>query len=261
MTIRKYRKKPVVIEAVQWTGENMGDILGFFGGCALREDQDIIISTLEGEMRARPGDWIIKGVKGEHYPIKDEIFRETYEAAEALALAAEAAAVKVKPLVWEESYYVVHASGSIEFFKHESEAASQADFLGRDFYVYGQENAFSRRCGDRLSAEYGEWVSEEQENHDQYIRSYIAEPSPAARTALADARKAGKLEGLREAAALVETAQWARNRLEAIADESWKGDARDFKRSLIGVFADFDEALEKCGSASSLAARVEGGGA
>ena len=62
MTIREYRKKPVVIEAVQWTGENMGVILGFFGGAALREGQDIIIGTLEGEMRARPGDWIIKGV-------------------------------------------------------------------------------------------------------------------------------------------------------------------------------------------------------
>ena len=79
MKAKEYRKKPVVIEAVQWTGENMGDILGFFGGAALREGQDIIIGTLEGEMRAVPGDWIIRGVKGEHYPIKDEIFRETYE--------------------------------------------------------------------------------------------------------------------------------------------------------------------------------------
>lgn len=82
MTIKEYRKKPVVIEAVQWTGENMGDILGFFGGCALREDQDIIINTLEGEMRARPGDWIIKGVKGEFYPCKPDIFAATYEAAD-----------------------------------------------------------------------------------------------------------------------------------------------------------------------------------
>lgn len=59
--------------------------------------------------------------------------------------------------------------------------------------------------------------------------------------------------------ALVKAAQWARNRLEAIADESWKGDARDFKRSLIGVFADFDEALAVCGSESALAAMKEGG--
>jgi len=48
--------------------------------------------------------------------------------------------------------------------------------------------------------------------------------------------------------ALVETAQWARNRLEIIADESWYGDGRDLKRSIIGVFADFDAALLVCGS-------------
>lgn len=79
MKAKEYRKKPVVIEAVQWTGENMGDILSFFGGAALREGQDIIIGTLEGEMRAMPGDWIIKGVKGEFYPCKPDIFAATYE--------------------------------------------------------------------------------------------------------------------------------------------------------------------------------------
>ena len=79
MKVKEYRKKPVVIEAVQWTGENMGDILGFFGGAALREGQDIIISTLEGEMRAMPDDWIIKGVKGEFYPCKPDIFAATYD--------------------------------------------------------------------------------------------------------------------------------------------------------------------------------------
>ena len=47
---------------------------------------------------------------------------------------------------------------------------------------------------------------------------------------------------------LVEAAQWARNRLEIIADESWRGDGRDLKRSIIGVFADFDAALLACGS-------------
>ena len=49
-------------------------------------------------------------------------------------------------------------------------------------------------------------------------------------------------------ARMIETAQWARNRLEKIADDCWHGDARDFKRALIGVFADFDEALANCGS-------------
>ena len=47
---------------------------------------------------------------------------------------------------------------------------------------------------------------------------------------------------------LIEAAQWARNRLELIADESWHGDGRDLKRSIVGVFADFDAALAKCGS-------------
>lgn len=47
---------------------------------------------------------------------------------------------------------------------------------------------------------------------------------------------------------LIETAQWARNRLENIADAAWHGDERDFKRSLVGVFADFDAALAACGS-------------
>ena len=47
---------------------------------------------------------------------------------------------------------------------------------------------------------------------------------------------------------LVETAQWARNRLELIADDSWHGDGRDLKRSIIGIFSDFDSALAACGS-------------
>lgn len=54
---------------------------------------------------------------------------------------------------------------------------------------------------------------------------------------------------------LVEAAQWARNRLEVIADDTWHGDARDFKRALIGVFADFDDALASCGSAIPLELR------
>lgn len=47
---------------------------------------------------------------------------------------------------------------------------------------------------------------------------------------------------------LVDASQWARNRLEKIADDSWHGDGRDLKRSLVGVFADFDDALKKCNS-------------
>ena len=56
----KYRKKPVIIEAYQ-------------------TDKELTIETLEGTMKANKGDWIIKGVKGELYPCKPDVFEETYE--------------------------------------------------------------------------------------------------------------------------------------------------------------------------------------
>ena len=60
MTTRKYRKKPVVIEAYQ-------------------TDKEMIIHTLEGDMKASVGDYIITGVNGEQYPCKPDIFEKTYE--------------------------------------------------------------------------------------------------------------------------------------------------------------------------------------
>ena len=90
----KFRKKPVVIDAVQWTGENLLQVIRFTGQHASAisykwEDyEDLVqrdglkISTLEGTMKASIGDWIIKGVEGEYYPIKADIFQKTYEAAE-----------------------------------------------------------------------------------------------------------------------------------------------------------------------------------
>jgi len=77
----KYRKKPVVIEAVQWTGKNKREIANFMQGC-ISQGGSLFISTLEGQMTASVGDWVIKGVKGELYPCKDEIFRMTYEPAD-----------------------------------------------------------------------------------------------------------------------------------------------------------------------------------
>jgi len=79
----KYRKKPVVIEAVQFDGT-----LGSLEGINIPEvSQDLgsstcQIPTLEGVMTAQPGDWIIRGVKGEFYPCKPDIFAATYEPAE-----------------------------------------------------------------------------------------------------------------------------------------------------------------------------------
>ena len=99
----KYRKKPVVIEAIQWTGKNIGTIKKFAGISAkfhyysIKDNMTAIsesipsvgdygvgltISTLEGDMQANVGDYIIKGVNGEFYPCKPDIFEKTYELVE-----------------------------------------------------------------------------------------------------------------------------------------------------------------------------------
>lgn len=79
----RYRKKPVVIDAVQWTGEEKcyAAICELCTGRQIEASGDgaLVIHTLEGDMRANPGDWIIRGVKGEVYPCKPDIFECTYE--------------------------------------------------------------------------------------------------------------------------------------------------------------------------------------
>ena len=75
----KFRKKPVVIEAVQWTGHNMEEIDIFKGITHIGKDNHLMIPTLEGPIYAAVNDWIIKGVKGEFYPCKPDIFEQTYD--------------------------------------------------------------------------------------------------------------------------------------------------------------------------------------
>ena len=82
----KYRKKPVEVEAIQYNGRNSADIHEFCGEF-VREpvgEEYLEIVTLEGIMRAQPGDYIIKGVKGEFYPCKPDVFEQTYEPVEPL---------------------------------------------------------------------------------------------------------------------------------------------------------------------------------
>lgn len=80
----KYRKKPVVIEAIQFLGDpNLQECLNFIGGNCGWDDSRIAIETLEGVMQCSKGDWIIKGVKGEKYPCKPDIFDATYEPVDA----------------------------------------------------------------------------------------------------------------------------------------------------------------------------------
>jgi hypothetical protein len=93
----KFRKKPVVIEAMRWTGDRHREMFEFLGG---KPDEimsingknfyidhqkvkgGLVIKTLEGEHIANINDWIIKGVKGEFYPCKPDIFEQTYEPVE-----------------------------------------------------------------------------------------------------------------------------------------------------------------------------------
>ena len=79
--MKSYRKKPVVIQAVVWNGDNIDEVRDFcssdlsyleFGGY-------LSINTLEGKMRVTMGDYIIKGIQGEFYPCKPDIFKSTYE--------------------------------------------------------------------------------------------------------------------------------------------------------------------------------------
>jgi hypothetical protein len=86
---QKFRKKPVVIEAMQWTGSirQHDDIAHWImDNSELQIDAGVegdgwhlFINTLEGRMDASPGDWIIRGVQGEFYPCKPDIFEQTYE--------------------------------------------------------------------------------------------------------------------------------------------------------------------------------------
>lgn len=78
--MKKYRKKPIVIEAVQFTGNNVDEILGFAKDSFKNPlTRDVIIHTSECNMIVSIGDYVIKGINGEFYPCKPDIFDKTYE--------------------------------------------------------------------------------------------------------------------------------------------------------------------------------------
>jgi hypothetical protein len=82
--MRKYVKRPIVIEAVQWTGDNRREIFDFcdqsyFNTHFETGELKLMIQTLEGSMEASLGDYIIKGIHGEFYPCKPDIFLKTYD--------------------------------------------------------------------------------------------------------------------------------------------------------------------------------------
>lgn len=77
----KFRKKPVVIDAIQWTGNGVAlrVFFGDFNAWCTDRNGTLHIETLEGTMKANLNDWVIKGVKGEFYPCKPDVFERTYE--------------------------------------------------------------------------------------------------------------------------------------------------------------------------------------
>lgn len=81
---RKFRKLPLEVEAIQFIHDNYSEIRKFVGPDRYvnRNGLDIAIHTLEGDMRVLPGDWVVKGIKGEFWPVKPDIFALTYEAVE-----------------------------------------------------------------------------------------------------------------------------------------------------------------------------------
>jgi hypothetical protein len=86
--IKRYRKRPVVVEAIQWQGPGGGAVDRLEAwGCNVQPGEwyppmfELVIPTPEGDMSCKVGDWIIKGVEGEFYPCKDSIFQMSYEEA------------------------------------------------------------------------------------------------------------------------------------------------------------------------------------
>lgn len=76
----KFRKKPVEVEAKQWWPRSHENRTGTITGVIEGDGGELAwVNTLEGLLCVRPGDWIIKGVAGEFYPCKPEIFEKTYE--------------------------------------------------------------------------------------------------------------------------------------------------------------------------------------
>jgi hypothetical protein len=101
MTTTRYRKKPIVIDAILWTGDNILDVMTFMhpqepvyvnnlSHMKFTNADDVVgIQTLEGLVVASKGDWILRGVAGELYPCKPDIFAATYEAVGADAASGE----------------------------------------------------------------------------------------------------------------------------------------------------------------------------
>lgn len=139
----KFRKRPVVIEAVQlrqrfpwpiWFHDAVTENKIVTHGLGKFADGPVFceIATLEGTMRADDGDWIIRGVKGEIYPCKPDIFAATYEPAEADAQSGETVEVRIAVGIKSSGDWLAHARGRDPGFN----AAYASDMVDEGFTVY-----------------------------------------------------------------------------------------------------------------------------
>lgn len=124
--MQKFVKKPVVVEAIQYNGLNITEVEDFVGAKLPSvwlsvEDTQLVIPTLEGDMKVSKGDYVIKGIKGEFYPCKPDVFEKTYDVVED----------GVKPQTFGEKAVGItfNPSGSDEVHEAKMLAAKQIDLL------------------------------------------------------------------------------------------------------------------------------------
>ena len=168
--LMRYRKKPVVVEAVQFSGlwEDAPKIIAFTEGKAFeRSDLDfkrqyLSIETLEGVMNISPKDWVIKGVKGEFYPCKPDIFEATYEPA-----------LEAKPQASIDAVYGYEAGdkdGLAERLEKATNNRSAICFCGGDGCGGSCVDARDKKPTDALSLQ-----NSKNQNHDKTVVSENAD--------------------------------------------------------------------------------------
>ena len=124
--MQKFVKKPVVIEAIQYDGANITEVENFVGGklptvMNSNKDTQLVVSTLEGDMKISKKDYVIKGVNGEFYPCKPDVFEKTYDVVE----------IVERPQTFGEKAVGItfNPSGADEVYEAKMLAAKQIDLL------------------------------------------------------------------------------------------------------------------------------------
>ena len=164
----KYRKKPIEIEAVQFNGLNPTEIKNFVGDNCEVEIYDnkvtppvahIVIHTLEGDMRVSKGDYVIKGVQGEYYPCRPDIFEQTYQGIEDSSEGLDEAA---------KAYALDTADDSEQYF---------ARYLGYKDGAKWQKEQDDKELSEKIAAAYQLGVKDKEqkfvEGLDEAIKSYV----------------------------------------------------------------------------------------